>query len=62
MKKASPRRLALHRDTVKAMVVELGIDQLRHVDGGAKSSGSGTSIISTGPTFECPTHGACTVG
>jgi len=61
MKKPSTRRFAIQRDTVKIMVAELSMDQLRRAEGGAASSGSGTSIISTGPTFECPTH-SCTIG
>lgn len=62
MKKPSPRRLALHRDTVKT----LRIEQLRQVEGGATntgdSSGSGTGTVSTGPSYSCKTHVACTIG
>jgi hypothetical protein len=65
MKKLSTHRLALRRDTVKIMVTELSKDQLRKVEGGATrtgdSSGGGTSVVSTGPTFGCPSHN-CTIG
>jgi len=61
MKKPVRRRFAIERETVKIMVSELSVDQLRRVDAGAASSGGGTSIISTGPSFECPSR-FCTIG
>jgi hypothetical protein len=66
MKKPATTRLALHRDTVKILASELSIEQLRAVEGGRRDTGDsgsgGTSVLSTGPTYECPSHVTCTVG
>lgn len=58
MKKTSNKRLALGRETVKAMLAEVAMGDLRTVQGGMSSSSS--IILSPGPTYSgCPTAGSC---
>lgn len=49
MKKTSNKRLAVDRETVKALLVELPSGQLRYVDGGAPRDTEGSSCNSTEP-------------
>lgn len=60
MKKTSNKRLALGRETVKTMLVELPIGDLRTAQGGLTWSSSTLITMSPGPSYSgCPTAVSC---
>ena len=60
MKKTSTKRLALGRETVKTMMAELSMGDLRTAQGGMTSSSSSLITMSPGPSYSgCPTAASC---
>jgi len=59
MKKISNKRLALGRETVKTMLMELPMGDLRQAQGGLSSSSSLITMV-PGPSYSgCPSAASC---